>query len=185
MSIRRPKVFTDGRQRPIDPADRRRVMHLAHEARRRGDITRAGVDIVQALLFKFANLTDGRCFPSYARIAQAAGCCERTVGRCLPDLERAGLLTWRNRIRRVREFVAGIGGILAASWRVVRTSNAYDFPSASKQTPAILDKGHLSRGTHNPDLFSPMSEPASSPTPLEMAIQRGIELRRRLKMAGA
>ena len=87
---RRAKLFTDGKQTPIDRNDRARVMCLAEVARRKGEITRAAVDILRALLFTFANLTDGRCFPSYERLAEAAGCVPRTVGRCLPDLEAAG-----------------------------------------------------------------------------------------------
>ena len=146
---RRAKLFTDGRQTPVDRNDRARGMFLAHAARRRGEITRAAVDIFHALLFTFANLGDGRCFPSYARIAEAAGCVERTVGNCLPDLEAAGLLTWVNRIQRVRERVAGLGGIWASTWRVIRTSNAYDFPLLAKRKPAILDKGKNHLGTNN------------------------------------
>src|SRR5271157_6294305 len=93
---RRPKVFTDGKQAPIDRNDRARVVALADAARRDGRITRAAEDIFRALLFTFANLTDGRCFPSYKTLAEAAGCHPSTVGRALPALERAGLLTWVN-----------------------------------------------------------------------------------------
>ena len=60
---RRAKLFTDGRQTPIDRNDRARGMWLAQMARRRGEITRAAVDIFRAFLFTFANLEDGRCFP--------------------------------------------------------------------------------------------------------------------------
>jgi Helix-turn-helix domain len=165
---RRLKLFTDGRQTPIDRNDRARVMFLARAARRNGLLTRAAVDILGALLFVFANLRDGRCFPSYARIAEAAGCAERTVGRCLPDLEAVGLVKWVHRIRRAREYVVGLAGIGATDWRVVRTSNAYDFPACAKQRPMEADTGHLSRGTVNPDLFSLENEP----TPLETALAR-------------
>ena len=167
---RRPKLFTDGRQAPVDPNDRARVMVLADAARRDGRITRAAVDILRSLLFTFANLKDGRCFPSYQRLAEAAGCHPRTVGRTLPDLEAAGLLTWVHRIQRVRERVAGLGGIWAATWRVIRTSNAYDFPSIAKQTRAFLDKGQKCRGTTSPVTFS-LSAPVLTPqTELETAL---------------
>jgi Helix-turn-helix domain len=171
---RRPKLFTDGRQTPLDRNDRARLMSLARAARHRGQLTRAAVDILRALLFQFANLRDGRCFPSYARLAEAAGACERTVGRCLPDLEAAGFVRWVHRIRRVRERVAGLAGIGATDWRVVRTSNAYDFPLCAKQKPAIADTGHLSRGTSNQDLFHSINEPS----PLEMALRRFDATRR-------
>ena len=162
---RRAKLFTDGRQTPVDRNDRARGMFLAHAARRRGEITRAAVDIFQALLFTFANLGDGRCFPSYKRIAEAAGCVERTVGNCLPDLEAAGLLTWVNRIQRVRERVAGLGGLWATTWRVIRTSNAYDFPLLAKKKPAILDKGknHLGTTHQVTSLLNPPLSPTEEP----------------------
>ncbi len=150
---RRKKVFGDGRQTPVDRNDRARVMFLARTARKNGFITRAAVEILEALLFTFANLKDGRCFPGYERIALEAGCNPRTVGRCLPALEAAGFITWVNRIVRVRERVPGLPGIWASVWRVKRTSNAYDFPLAAKQIPIIDDKGQKELGTLNTDSF--------------------------------
>jgi hypothetical protein len=146
MRIRRLKLFTDGRQAPIDRTDRARVMALAESARRRGEITHSAVGILRELLHRFANLKDGRCFPSYERLAEAAGCCARTVGRCIQALERVGLVTWVNRIVRVRERDE-------PSWRVMRTSNSYDFPAIAKAPrPAVSTKGHFDRGTSFPDL---------------------------------
>src|SRR3954451_1421224 len=104
-------------------------MVLADAARRRGEITYSAVEILRVLLHQFANLRDGRCFPSYARIAEAVGCCERTVGRCLQALEAVGLVTWVHRLTRFRERVAGLPGLVASVWRVARTSNSYDFPA--------------------------------------------------------
>ncbi len=169
---RRAKLFTDGRQTPVDRNDRARMMALAESARRKGAITRAAVDIFRALLFKFANLADGRCFPSYERIAVEAGCVERTVGRCLPDLEAAGLVTWVNRIQRVRERVPGLSGMWASVWRVIRTSNAYDFPLIAKQTPAFVDKGQKSLGTSIQDTFLPSPAQLDPDTPLGAALLR-------------
>jgi hypothetical protein len=175
---RRAKLFTDGRQTPIDRNDRARVMFLARAARQRGQLTRAAVDILRALLFTFANLRDGRCFPSYERIAEAAGCVPRTVGRCLPDLEAAGFIKWVNRIRRVREAVAGLFGTVATGWRVMRTSNAYSFPLAARkppEKPENADKGQNALGTTNQDIFSSITEPQAPPSPLEMALARLAE----------
>jgi alkylated DNA nucleotide flippase Atl1 len=169
---RRPKLFTDGRQTPIDRNDRARVMFMARAARHRGQITRAAVDILRALLFTFANLRDGRCFPSYERIAEAAGACERTVGRCLPDLEAAGFIKWVNRIRRIRERVAGLAGIGATDWRVVRTSNAYNFPLIAKQKPVVRDEGHFGLGTSKPDLVPTINGDQAPTSPLEIALAR-------------
>ena len=156
---RREKHFTDGRQAPIDRTDRARVMALADAARRRGEITYYAVEILRALLHRFANLKDGRCFPSYERIAEAVGCCERTVGRCLQALEAVQLVTWVNRIARVRERVAGLPSLAASAWRVIRTSNAYDFPVILKASrPAASTKGQFGSGTTFPDI--PSFEPS-------------------------
>jgi hypothetical protein len=149
---RRRKVFSDGRQTPIDRNDRARVLLLADAARRRGEITHSAVAILRALLHRFANLKDGRCFPSYERIAEAAGCDPRTVGRCLPALELLGLVTWANRLKRVRERLADLSGVWTATWRVVRTSNTYDFPAIKKAArPAVSSKGQGAPGTPIPD----------------------------------
>jgi len=140
----RRKWFTSGRQAPIDRNDRARVMLLADESRRRGNITRAAIDVLRALLYQFSNLKDGRCIPSYTRLAEAAGCCERTVGRCIAALEDVGLVAWIHRVRRIKEAVGG-----ALAWRVVRTSNSYNFPSI--KNPAFSSNGQNGRGTTIPD----------------------------------
>jgi len=54
---------------------------------------------------------------------------------------------------RVRERVEGLAGVWATTWRVTRTSNAYDFPAIAKATrPTGATKGQNSRGTQFPDL---------------------------------
>jgi DNA-binding GntR family transcriptional regulator len=54
------------------------------------------MDVLRALLYSFHNGKDGRCFPSYERIAEAANCCRATVYEAIRALERAGaLLHWR------------------------------------------------------------------------------------------
>ena len=167
---KRQKVFTDGKQTPIDRNDRARVMALAHSARKQHKITRAAVDILRALLYKFANLKDGRCFPAYDKIADEAGCHDRTVGRCLPDLEAAGLLTWVNRIMRVRERVEGLGEIWATTWRIIRTSNAYDFPLIAKQHQQNISKGQKDLGTSNQDTFLLTTPDLDPENPLQAAL---------------
>ena len=51
---------------------------------------------------QFDNDRSGLCFPSYERIAEAAGCARSTVAEALHALEDAGVLSWVNRIKRVR-----------------------------------------------------------------------------------
>ena len=151
--FKRAKVFTDGKQTPLDRNDRARVMSLARIARREGHITFSAIEILNTLLFTFANLKDGRCFTSLEKIAMAAGISSKTVSRCLPKLESLGFITWVNRITRVRERVDGLKGIYAYTWRVKRTSNSYDFPMVAKNKAVSSDKRHFDLGTTKQDSF--------------------------------
>jgi hypothetical protein len=90
-----------------------------------GPITRAAQDVLRALLWQFHNARSGCCCPSYERIGEAAGCSRSTAALALRALEFAGVLTWVNRIVRVRELVTDLFGKPTWIWRVVRTSNAY------------------------------------------------------------
>src|SRR6516225_12306406 len=107
----REKVFGAGRAMPLDRNAKARIMAYARAwtARHRlpgqhkGPITRAFLDVLQALLWGFHNSRSGACFPSYARIAEKAGCARSTVAEALRVLEWAGILTWQQRIARVRE----------------------------------------------------------------------------------
>ena len=71
------------------------------------------------------NSRDGRCFPSYEAIAAKAECARSTVAQALKALEWAGVLTWQNRITRIREACTDLFGRHGWCWRVIRTSNAY------------------------------------------------------------
>jgi hypothetical protein len=93
----------------------------------RGPITRAFMEVLEALLWGFHNSRDGRCFPSYEAIAARAGCSRSVVAEALKALEFANILTWVNRIVRERVRERDLFGQWAYRWRVVRTSNAYLF----------------------------------------------------------
>jgi hypothetical protein len=90
-------------------------------------ITRAFLDVLQALLWQFHNAHTGSCFPSYTAIATKAGCARSTVAEALKALEWAGVLTWQHRITRIRERCTDLFGRISWRWRVIRTSNAYVF----------------------------------------------------------
>jgi hypothetical protein len=122
-------------------------MRATEPGRHYGPITAKTYAVLCALLMGFHNSASGRCFPSYRRIAEAAGCCERTVAAAIAALEAAGLLGVANRLIRVRW-----RDELALAWRVkvMRTSNCYTFPSGeARNLPAAAQpsKGNLSRGT--------------------------------------
>ena len=59
--------------------------------------------MLEALLWGFHNARSGLCFPSYEKIAEAAGCARSTVAEAIKALEDAGILSWVNRLKRVRE----------------------------------------------------------------------------------
>ena len=57
----------------------------------------------------------------------AVSCARSTVAEAIKALEYAGVLTWVNRITRIREPVRDLFGHLVTKWRVIRISNAYSF----------------------------------------------------------
>lgn len=130
--------------------------------RRERILTRADLDVLRSLLFDFLNAKDGRCFPSYQRLASAIGCAASTVGEAIKRLEAAGLMTWANRLARIRERCAGLLGPLSAwRWRVIRTSNAYVFNDPASKTD-------FRSGTPTPDpkpLFARGERPCGAASP--------------------
>ena len=138
----REKVFGPGRCVPLDRNAKVRVMMLARALMRRqepgkayGRSPRRHVAVLQALLWSFHNAGSGKCFPSYEAIADRAACSRTMVYHAIRALEAVGILSWVNRIVRVREYMPGLFGKASAwRWRVVRTSNSYAVadPLASK-----------------------------------------------------
>src|SRR5271166_3722797 len=109
-SRRREKVFGLGRPRALDRNAKVRIMHWARCLSRRtekgrayGIVTAKALAVLEALLWGFHNAKSGLCFPSYETIAEAAGCARSTVAEALHALEDAGILSWVQRIKRVRE----------------------------------------------------------------------------------
>jgi hypothetical protein len=152
-----------------------RVMFLARciarqrvPGRQRGMVTRAALEVLQAMLWTFHNAKSGACYPSYETIAEAAHCHRDTVCEAIKALESAGVLTWVNRIKRVKDRVPDLLGPNGWRWRVLRTSNAYTFtdpkPSAD---PPKSSRSDSTTGTQtqdsNPDLLTALDR-----------LQRGI-----------
>ena len=165
-SSRRPreKLFGLGRPRGLDRNAKVRIMHWARCLSRRtekgrayGVVTAKALAVLEALLWAFHNAKSGLCFPSYEKIAEAAGCARSTVAEAIKALEDAGILTWVQRIKRVRERCADLLGDNGWRWRVLRTSNAYEFndPGAAYRS----SKSEKPTGTPNQE-FSPPMRPA-------------------------
>jgi hypothetical protein len=182
LDRRREKVFGPGRQIPLDRNQKARIAAYARAwtasnrqpGQHKGPITRAFLDVLEALLWGFHNSRSGVCFPSYERIAEKAECCRRTVAEALKVLEWAGVLTWQHRITRIRERCTDLFGRLGWRWRVIRTSNAYTFhdpQAAVSGRPASECRN--SPGTPDQELSKPLLAPAiDASSPLERALAR-------------
>lgn len=174
---RREKLFGAGRTIPLDRNAKVRVMTLARALSRRtekgkhyGAVTAKALAVLELLLWGFHNAVDGRCFPSLQTIADKAGCARSTVAEAIKALEAAELLTWCNRIKRVREWVPGLFGTAGASrWRVIRTSNGYRFRDPAPGLQRDSSKSDLPAGTGIKD--SSPSIPAHDPA-LSAALDR-------------
>jgi hypothetical protein len=152
-------LFGPGRPRALDRNAKVRIMHWARCLSRRtekgrayGEITAKALAVPEALLWAFHNARSGLCFPSYETIAEAAHCARSTVAEAIRALEDAGVLTWVQRVKRVREACHDLLGDAGWRWRILRTSNAYSFhdPGASDRA----SKSEKPSGTPNQEIFS-------------------------------
>ena len=167
---RREKVFGDGPRLPLDRNAKVQIMHLARALKHRtekgkhyGRLTGKFVDVLQALVWLIHDSRSGQCNPAYETIADKAHCARSTVAEALVALEAAGILSWTQRIRRVRERELDLFGRWVWCWRVVRTSNAYLFHDPK---PAVAQgkssKSEFPTGPMN-DLKIKPNSPAPSP----------------------
>ena len=128
----RPKAFGPAAGPALDRNAKARIVAYARAwnarhkqpGQHRGPITRAFMEVLEALLWGFHNSHDGRCFPSYEAIAAKAECSRDTVCEAIKALEFARVLTWVHRIARIREQAPDLFGRMAWRWRIIRTSNA-------------------------------------------------------------
>jgi Helix-turn-helix domain len=153
---RREKIFG---HRPI-PLDRngkarvavymRALMRRTEPGKAYGELTAKALAVGMALLWAFHNAATGLCFPSYEAIAASADCARSTVYEAIHMLERAGVLTWANRIERQRVVEPDLFGRTAYRWRVVRTSNDYQFVDPKPPAkPPEASKSENPTGTKN------------------------------------
>jgi Helix-turn-helix domain len=181
MSIHREKVFGPGHAVPLDRNAKARIAAYARAwtARNRqpgqhkGPITRAFLEVLQALLWGFHNARTGVCFPSYESIAARAGCARSTVAEALRVLEWAGVLTWQHRISRIRERCTDLFGNDGWQWRVHRRSNAYAFrdPQQHTQRPPAY-KSENQPGTLNQVVLFSNCTTRDPNSPLERELHR-------------
>jgi Helix-turn-helix domain len=172
--LRREKVFGPGRAMSLDRNQKARIAAYARTwdrlhrqpGQKGGALGRAALDVLGALLWAFHNARSGCCFPSYERIAEKAGCARSTVAEAIKALEFAGVLTWQNRITRIRERCRDLFGREGWRWRVIRTSNAYAF----RDPPS---KSDYRTGTPDQEVSKSLGAPAVDPNSLlERALAR-------------
>jgi hypothetical protein len=193
---RREKVFGHGGGQPLDRNAKARIMVYARAwsarhrrpGQHRGPLTRATLEVLEALLWGFHNSRDGRCFPSYETIALRAQCCRDTVYEAIRALEAAEILTWVNRLIRVQFRELDLFGKLALRSRLIRTSNAYVFrdplpctqgregQASGVSSFASSTKSENPPRTQNQDVYIPSKEGGTAKSGqhdrLELALSR-------------
>jgi Helix-turn-helix domain len=160
---RREKMFGLGRPHALDRNAKVRIMHWARCLSRRvekgrayGVVTAKALAVLEALLWGFHNARSGLCYPSYEKIAEAAGCARSTVAEAIKALEDAGVMSWVQRIKRIREPCPDLLGANGWRWRVLRTSNAYNFRDPGSPDPSKSEKPS---GTPIQGFFSSIGKP--------------------------
>lgn len=189
LRLRREKVFGEGRPRALDRNAKVRIMTLARALSHRtqkgkhyGVISAKTLVVLEALLWGFHNARSGLCFPSYETIAARAKCARSTVGEAIKTLEEAGILSWVNRIARIRDRVPDLFGKWAFRERIIRTSNAYQFrdpqPGHGQNVVSLgnSSKSEIPSGLNNQEYYSSTPEPKAKVldqnSPLELALFR-------------
>jgi hypothetical protein len=103
-----------------------------------------------------------------------SGCARSTVAEAIKALEFAGVLTWQNRIVRVREQCHDLFGNRGWQWRLERRSNAYVLidPQQRVLRPPATESDQRT-GTPDQEVKIPLQAPAIDPnSPLERALAR-------------
>jgi hypothetical protein len=183
---RREKVFGRPQGVPLDRNAKARIKFSARAyntrtkqpGQHKGPLTRAYLEVLDALLWGFHNSTSGLCFPSYEAIAAKAGCCRDTVYEAIKALELAGIMTWVNRLTRIEESERDMFGQWARRWRVIRTSNAYLFRDPLPCAPnGNSSKSENPPRTLNQDLpldLRPSSPPKTDADPPDEGVIRAL-----------
>src|SRR4051794_5437766 len=174
MIGRREKVFGPGQAVPLDRNAKVRIevyaracnARLKQGRQHRGPLTGRALDVLNVLVWVFHNAKSGSCYPSYERIAEAVAhkfgsCARSTVAEALKALEWVGVLSWQNRIVRIRERCQDLFGANGWRWRVIRTSNAYIFRDPKQRpNPPEASKSETGMGTLNQESSYPYARSA-------------------------
>lgn len=176
---RREKLFGDGPRVPLDREAKVRITKLAEalshkteKGKHYGILTAKFVRVLRALLWLIHDGRSGQCNPSYETIADKAACARSTVCEAIKALEQAGILSWVNRITRIREVEVDLFGRRVWVWRVVRTSNAYTF----RDPKAATQPGRSSKSEFPTGPTARNSNIIQTPLPLDLSTPLGRAL---------
>jgi hypothetical protein len=200
---RREKVFGPAPEHRLDGNAKARVWAAAaaynsanrQRGQHQGPFTWATLRVLRALLWRFHGADGGgRCFPAYERIAAAAKCARSSVAVAIRELEDAGILTWVNRIARVRRRERDLFGQWVTVLEVVRSSNAYRFldplaamrgrkPTKSENRtepaePRLKKEGARLTGAQVMQETAPQQEPGSTDGARLSAAERAALIKR-------
>jgi hypothetical protein len=95
-----------------------------------------------------------------------------TVAEAIKALEFAGVLTWQNRITRIRERCRDLWGREGWRWRVIRTSNCYRFVDPkTAELAGVPSKSDQRTGTPDQEASKPLMAPVVD---LNSAMERAL-----------
>ena len=121
---------------PLDRNARASLIFLAERLERRtkgkgrknGALGAIGLDVLRALLFRFADKRTGLCFPSYLTLQALTGRCRGAIAAALRRLERAGIIRITRRLKRILiQRLSPITGQPERIMATVQDSNLYGF----------------------------------------------------------
>ena len=121
---------------PLDRNARASLIFLAERLERRtkgkgrknGALGAIGLDVLRALLFRFADKRTGLCFPSYLTLQALTGRCRGAIAAALRRLERAGIIRITRRLKRILiQRLSPITGQPERIMATVQDSNLYTF----------------------------------------------------------
>ena len=174
---RREKVFCNEPRVPLDREAKVRITRLAEALSHRtekgkhyGVLTGKFVRVLRAMLWLIHDGRSGQCNPSYETIADKAGCARSTVYEAIRALEAAGILSWVNRLTKIRERELDLFGRAVWVWRVVRTSNAYTFRDPKAALPQRISKSDFRAGPPDESKKQPAIQHLNPSDPLARAL---------------
>jgi hypothetical protein len=119
---------------PLDRNGRARLLFLAEglerrtkeKGRKNGALGSIGLEVLRALLFRFADRRTGLCFPSYLTLQALTGRCRGAIAAAIRRLEHAGIIKVTRRLKRICiDRASPITGLPEQIMVTVQDSNLY------------------------------------------------------------